>query len=222
LAQTVNNRWVIRAAALPSPTIRPQGRWSETAAFTLIELTLVIVILALLSALSIPKFGATHRRMTLEQTARRLITTVQYARSQSVVFQQEVDLVFEWNPPGYHLVLVGSQSVDPSSDLGLENIRYQREGGYVDNPADRNADPDFNIPNSAAFESVQTTLTEPVQFFEIETARDGLVQENSGRVRFYPNGTLDPFLVVLEHPGWGSVHLEFDPMTGRAFSEVQP
>jgi prepilin-type N-terminal cleavage/methylation domain-containing protein len=198
---------------------RARRRGTERA-FTLIELTLVIVILALLSAISIPKFASTHRRMMLDQAARRLITTVQYARSQAVVFQQEVDMVFELDPPGYRLVMVGSQSIDSPSAFDLEDIRYQREGGYIDNPADAGSDPNMGQPNSAAFEPVITELENPLYFFEIETARDGPLQEGEGRVRFYPNGTLDPFLLVLEHPGWGSVQLEFDPMTGRAYSEV--
>lgn len=205
---------------MPPKESSPGGRRADDG-FTLIEITLVIVILALLAALSIPKFGATHRRMVLDQTARRMITSVQYARAQAVVFQQEVDMVLELDPPGYKLVLVGSQSVDPQSGFDLESVRYQREGGYVDNPADLNLDPNQGQPNSAAFEAIQNELPEPVQFFEVETVRDGRLQEGSCRVRFYPNGTLDPFLVVLEHPGWGSVQLEFDPMTGRAFSQVQ-
>ena len=36
-------------------------------------------------------------------------------------------------------------------------------------------------------------------------------------VRFYPNGTCDPFAVLIRHPNWGEIAMEFDPMTGRAF-----
>ncbi|MBZ0269039.1 GspH/FimT family pseudopilin, partial [bacterium] len=62
----------------------PSLRSSATAGFTLIELLLVLLILATLAGLSIPRFAGTRDERTVEEQARLLTADLQRGRLEAV------------------------------------------------------------------------------------------------------------------------------------------
>lgn len=65
---------------------RPQG--SSTGGFTLIELSIVVFIIALLGGVTAPYFVRSYNNAVLSETVRRFITACEYARFQAVLRQR--------------------------------------------------------------------------------------------------------------------------------------
>jgi len=66
----------------PSPDA--ERRFSRRAAFTLIELILVMALLAIAASLAAPRMASFFRGRTLDQEARRLLSLTHYAQSRAI------------------------------------------------------------------------------------------------------------------------------------------
>lgn len=69
-----------------------RGYKGATGAFTLIELSVVVFIIALMVAISVPGFVRSYNGMQLDEAARAFATTCQYARIQAVSRQRPATL----------------------------------------------------------------------------------------------------------------------------------
>lgn len=67
-------------------------RSARRAAFTLIELSIVVFIIAMLMAVSLPYFVRSYNASLLNSMARTFVTTCQYARMQAVLRQQNATM----------------------------------------------------------------------------------------------------------------------------------
>ena len=86
---------VVAAAAVKTP-IFPGNRFTavqRTNGFTLIEITLVMVIAGLLFAIALPNMGALSDSLAYRGAVREVISAAQSARRQSARTGQPVDLV---------------------------------------------------------------------------------------------------------------------------------
>jgi prepilin-type N-terminal cleavage/methylation domain-containing protein len=54
-------------------------------AFTLLEIMLVVFILAILMAATVPRFSMTYRHMVLKETGENTLALIKYARDQSIL-----------------------------------------------------------------------------------------------------------------------------------------
>lgn len=54
-------------------------------AFTLLEILLVVFILTILMAVTIPRFSRTYRHMVLRQTGESVLALLQYAREEAIL-----------------------------------------------------------------------------------------------------------------------------------------
>lgn len=70
-----------------APTALRSGR---TSGFTLIELMLGIVVLAILLALAVPSFTSQFQKQRLKGAAERLVSELQFARSEAVGANQDI------------------------------------------------------------------------------------------------------------------------------------
>jgi prepilin-type N-terminal cleavage/methylation domain-containing protein len=72
----------------------------KRAGFTLLELMMVIVIIGILAALTIPNMGGWSAKRELENTARDLLSNFQQARSQAITMGRnvviQVDVANDW------------------------------------------------------------------------------------------------------------------------------
>lgn len=76
------------------------GNSTKQAGFTLIELTVVVVILALFALLTVPLFGATGTSK-LEYSARRLSGTIKYLFNESALTGKEHRLIYNLDQGTY-------------------------------------------------------------------------------------------------------------------------
>lgn len=89
-------------------TATPAG--SRRASFALIELLLVVVVLAIIGGIAIPRFHNAMQRQRVESAALRLISDLDLARRQARTSNSAVSVFFDNLGPRY--TLVGVQHLD--------------------------------------------------------------------------------------------------------------
>lgn len=90
-------------------------------AFTLIELLLVIVLLAIITAIVVPSFVRSIQGQRLSTAARTLATVSRYARSMAVL--KQTDLVLTFNLANGQVDLVSSNTSLPSFSRVVQGVR---------------------------------------------------------------------------------------------------
>ncbi|MEW6009417.1 MAG: prepilin-type N-terminal cleavage/methylation domain-containing protein [Candidatus Omnitrophota bacterium] len=103
--------------------------------FTLIELLLVVAIIAIIAAMSLPAFKSTHNRLKLENTVLNLLNITRYARQRSVVESEIYRLNLDTANKQYSLSIVNLEMPDDSKALS---------GRYANT---------FQIPTDISFET---------------------------------------------------------------------
>ncbi len=76
---------------------------SKQAAFTLIEIILVVLILSVIACLAIPNFGQTYSQLQLKQTTEDLAYLMRYAQTFAISNSQNVQLEFDSEFSSYWL-----------------------------------------------------------------------------------------------------------------------
>ena len=94
-----------RSARMVRPALKTTSRIDH--AFTLIELAFVTALLAVLVAVSVPKFQRTANRLRLEQASAQLTQTLRYARERAVGEGREVDWIWDERARQSHLEALG-------------------------------------------------------------------------------------------------------------------
>ncbi|MBL9171601.1 MAG: prepilin-type N-terminal cleavage/methylation domain-containing protein [Verrucomicrobiales bacterium] len=96
----------------------------QRSAFTLVELMVVMVLVAIMSALILPEMAGTYADAKLKSTARRLITLCSLANSQAISHSQTQRIRFDQPSRRFHLETgpartgtAGQRSRTPSMDL---------------------------------------------------------------------------------------------------------
>lgn len=160
-------------------------------AMTLIELLLVIVVLAALLAVGLPRLTGTNERAALTTTARDLARLANYARQSAVSQQARVMIHFSEEERTWQLEL------PPPPD---DNRRTRRRNERL-----------------LSEEEQPRTLHAKVSFVEFQ--RDGAKVEPDRRtgvtVEFYPNGTSNGLTVVLANTKGRKMSVSIERATGR-------
>lgn len=151
-------------------TLPPQPR----AAFTLIEIMIVIGILAMVLAMGMPSFLQTIRKDPLRQAASDIVEGCTQARAQAILAGEASELVIE---AADGRIFVPPWKIKGSSDGGESPVTV---------PTELASKPQFQGRLDA---DIAVTLMDV-------NLRDKMGADQA-RVRFYPNGTSDDFTIVL-------------------------
>ncbi|MEI7438032.1 MAG: prepilin-type N-terminal cleavage/methylation domain-containing protein, partial [bacterium] len=79
--------------------------WRKRRAFTLVEILLVMAILAVVSAVTVPSFVRSIRGNRLRTAGRTVVAVTRYARSMALLHQREVVITFM---PGNSTIVITS------------------------------------------------------------------------------------------------------------------
>ena len=94
------------------------------AAFTLIEVLLVVVVMGIAVAIAMPSFVRSIQAQRLSTAARTLTTVTRYARSMAVLKQSDLGITF--NLANGQIDLVSSNTSLPSFSRVVSGVRLQK------------------------------------------------------------------------------------------------
>ncbi|HEX3626050.1 MAG TPA: prepilin-type N-terminal cleavage/methylation domain-containing protein [Verrucomicrobiae bacterium] len=168
-------------------------------AFTLMELMVVCVLIAILAAVMIPEMRGSYQDAQLRATSRKVMDALDLAYSRAVTLDQEDRVrldtragryVIEW-----HVEEQGQDSFEALKDVaGAAGELDKRISIEV-----RNASEDSTNETSEAMPSVAAGADQ--------------IAENT--ISFYSDGTADDREVILRDPEGFRVGLQINPITAR-------
>jgi prepilin-type N-terminal cleavage/methylation domain-containing protein len=186
---------------MPPPRRRHPGtRTSRFLAFTLIELMLVLLVLAILVAVAVPAFEGMARGMAGRDTATQLLALTYHARSQAVAEGVNYRLVLDVPNRSYYLAKQdGTEYVPLAEEVGRPHLFP--EG--------------VDVAYDDAF---------PLQQLQQSNATGQILPErppsNLPFVEFYPSGRIDPAVIVVTSQRDGAVRKLICPSATETFRIV--
>jgi prepilin-type N-terminal cleavage/methylation domain-containing protein len=166
--------------------------------FTLIEMLVLIIIIAVLSSIAVPNYSRFHASMKFKQSVRSVVGLLQYTRQSAVQNNADATLGYDPRSGSFHVVV---DVPDPGQD---------QPAALQDSPE-----------STAAPAVYQTTLGEDVvvQNFEVLDPGTGQLVSQSGegpQITFHDDGTCDGARIVLASSQGQQEEVDVWPTTGRA------
>lgn len=195
---------------LKSPTTRVEGRKQESAgggagaaqpstfdlrpiaAFTLIEIMIVVGMIAIIMAWGLPSFVHTLRKSPMRQAVSDIMEGLSHARARAILNGTPAEFVIRAEG--------GQLSVQQAAGSA---------GGTAQGGASQGGPSQFNA-----------RLDDDIAVELLDVNFHDHMQADEARVRFFPNGTSDEFTIVIRSPEgeWRKISLELT--TGLASVEV--
>ena len=172
---------------------------AERCGFTIAEMLMVVIVIALIASVSGGLYVGTYKRMLVEKAARHFVLTAKYARIMAIEKQRQYKIQLDVANNGFYLV---TTQWDEEAE--------QTEQIVVKNPYCKPVE----FEGDVNFEDVQITPT------GLETASEDDEQQ---AIVFSPNGTAQTAVIQI---GDGKTHYTIciSTATGRAkmyFGEVE-
>lgn len=193
------------------PKVRLRGR----AAFTLIELMVVIGIVALVMTISVPAIYRQLHPESLQRTVRDILEVCHAARAQAILSGKPTDLVINTVSRTISVSAASSSPDSPAERLFSPDVSGQ-DWRMADRPA--------ASPASAAQGGILTSTRIPPNI-QIEGIRLNFLdytEDEIVRVRFYPNGTCDEFSLFLLSDRGERRQIFLEVVTGLPDVETDP
>jgi prepilin-type N-terminal cleavage/methylation domain-containing protein len=167
-------------------------------AFSLIELMVVLLLIAIMSAMIIPAMHGTYEDALLRSTARRLIDVLNLANSRAVSLNQTFQVRLNTTE--------GTYLLEPMKPLpGTPPPQFAPFKGIFD-------------------KRISVALRRPVAA-NLEAEADDAARDASdpaARISFYPDGTADSRELVLRDRDGFQLALRINPITARVRIVEQP
>jgi prepilin-type N-terminal cleavage/methylation domain-containing protein len=147
--------------------------------FTLVELIIVVVIIAVAAGLTIPNLTAGARQREVRQTMQRFVSAVRRSSSVAVFTRSSVELRIDPEDGRYQVVVPKSEKElreEAEAEAGGNRIRTLGTG------ASRGSDED----DAGGDVRLDVVLPDGAKFGELEGG--GILAEQGMLVLFYPNG----------------------------------
>lgn len=188
------------------------AKWKTRRAFTLLEVMLVVVIIAIIGGLSLPYLSGTLKGSKLKTTARTISKMCRYARSMAIMREEKMTMVLDHTTMEIYL---GGQTVQTNTSDGeldfqaFQNLGYKTDGGG-DSSKSLGIDKEVRklLPN---------TLT--VREFDKDWVEEDDDYPDLYLVRFYPNGQCEGFEIEIEDGKGSAIRMEMNPISGKISSE---
>ncbi|MDZ8118423.1 pilus assembly FimT family protein [Pontiella agarivorans] len=180
-------------------------------AFTLMEVMLVIVIVAIITGVSLPYFSGTIKGAGLKTTARTISRMSRYARSMAIMREEMMTIVLNQETMeiflGGELVQTNSADGEIDQDI-LKRLGYKDGEGTSDETAGIEKEVHKILPKG---------LT--VREFDKEWTEEDDEYPDLCLIRFFPNGQCEKFEIEIEDKRGVAIRMENDPISGKITSE---
>lgn len=166
----------------------------RTAAFTLIELMVVIGMILIMFTVGIPTFAKAHNQKPMKVATEQLMEVLSTARAQAIVRGVTVELHMDPQEYTFNVVATGqSTELDQRIEGGS---RATQKGRYS-----------MKLPGDVGIELLDVNY---VPFIE----------EDHAVLKFYSNGTSEEFVVVIRSVSGEFRKIAVEPITARADYEI--
>ncbi len=167
--------------------------------FTLIEMLLVLVLIGIISAITIPQFVNSMRGNRLRVGVKSVVMAGRYARSMSVMKQTDILLTFNIDE--------GTIVVDEVA-LTAAAVKSLRSDDSFDSEDDEAVKPEMAITRT----ELLSRKLDQVSFEYIEIDGD-MITSGSGSVIYSSNGRCHPYTVKVSDDQGKSVIVEVDALS---------
>ena len=178
------------APASPRP-----ARATRLRGFTLIEIMIVVAIMGIVMAMSVPIVYKTWRKAPMRQAVKDIVEVCSHARARAIMQGHVTEVIF--HPRQNRLELAGAGSPSPSASAPAGEL-----------PLDAPAAPGSGLSAQLSREVIIETMDVNMSGVEFNDAE-------SVRVRFYPNGISDEMKMIL-FDGRDRMGIELEITTGLA------
>lgn len=207
------------------PANRPGRRACEgarRAAFTLVELLLVVVIALIAAGMAVPLFARAAHSSRLRVSARAIVTSHRYARAMAVLRQADMVMMLDagWNR--VRIVNVEQQQAAVTNEDGSV-ASAEHEMSWLDSDMRTGANPvqDAATTNVVKAE-LERDLAEGVSIVEVDLGDKVQQEDQTWWVNYFSNGMCDPFSVRLEDRTGRAMTVRVDGFTGEVSVEDGP
>ncbi len=179
-------------------------------AFTLIELIVVIIIIAVVSSLTVPEYFKLHARAKFDRSTQSVIGILAYARDTAV--QSGSDTIVRFDPSSETFTITLDQT-DTGSDIPLALQQQSIDANVVIPPRMEGLGQDVGVTNFQVLQPTgQIPTTMPQQ------------QSTPGEFRFHGDGSSDGVQFKLVSSDGYSANIAVAAATGKVSvkSEYEP
>lgn len=165
--------------------------------FSLIEIILVVFIIGLVSAFSIPSFVRSFQGAKLRTSARSVVMAHRFARSVAVLQQKPVAVYFYTEQQKIEVV-----SLSPEGRSGASDIPAEQEVESYDVKVE-----------------LEKYLEAGVRILEFEFDQDGQSDREAHWVNYFPSGMSDAYAIRLMDEQDKTAMIRVNPLSGKATVE---
>ena len=177
---------------------------SPRAAFTLVEIILVVVIIGIASAVAVPTFAKSFKGAKLRSSVRMVLSMHRQAQSKAVLGQQYVSLLFDLRKGTVEMV--EQSRSDDMKDAFFDSL------GTASSSAD-SAAPASGEDAAAVSSALVRKLEDAVAFSSFSGGRE---IDDIHYVTYYPNGMCEGYTVSLADADSRRKSVRIDPVTAKA------
>jgi prepilin-type N-terminal cleavage/methylation domain-containing protein len=164
-------------------------------AFTLIEIMIVVAIMGIVMAMSVPIVYKLWRKAPMRQAVKDIVEVCSHARARAIMQGQVTEVIF--HPRQNRLELAGAGSPPPAASGPAGEVPLSA-------PAAAGSGLSAQLSNEVIIETLDINMS-GVEFNDAESVR----------VRFYPNGVSDEMKMIL-FDGRDRMGIELEITTGLA------
>ncbi len=194
--------------------------------FTLIEVTIVIFIIVMMTSITIPHMKTFAESTRLRSTARSIRSLMEFARSSSVTQRTEYVVMFNSQQREYWLSLLefldqesGSNVTDSSRTALSESLASLSESDEdsIGTMAEEEGQIAGTYSRTGGILGIPKPLPASVNIAQISSPRTTTGDANETEyIVFYPNGTAEDFEIYLQSQSGKLLLLSVTQATGRA------
>ena len=180
--------------------------------FSLIELLLVVSIIGIVTAIIMPNFVASIKGNRLRSATRKVVSAGRYTRSQAVLKQRDMALVFNLDKGSFAIHPMRIDFGIPVDDSVVDDLTDS--GRAADAHGDQDGDLDGESPSLTLEAMVLERQLDMVGFEYIEVeALDGQYSEGSIPIIYRSNGTCMRYEIRLADEQGNAVTVYVDELS---------
>ena len=186
------------------------------AAFSLIELLLVAVLVGIASAVAIPRFVNSFKGARLRSAARTLSMASRYARSTAVLHQKDMALIFYPERNEVEMVSLGRFVGAADQERFLDSRGRRAVAGLLD---EDDLPPRESLATPEIESEMVRELPEGVLIVNVEVGGEIIDIEGGYVANFHANGMCDAFTMNILDQDERSASISVDPLSGKVTVE---